>query len=60
MFKSNYANITQGNEDWRSLKAPAGKLYEWSDSTYIHNPPFFTDMKPEPALVKDIKNAYCY
>lgn len=59
MFKSNYANITQGNEDWRSLKAPAGKLYEWSDSTYIHNPPFFTDMKPEPAQVKDIKNAYC-
>jgi len=59
MFRNNYATITRGNEDWQGLDAPKGKLYEWSDSTYIHNPPFFSDLKPEPSPVNDINEAYC-
>lgn len=59
MFKRNYANITKGNEDWQNLKAPSGNLYEWSDSTYIHNPPFFEGMGVDPEPIDDIKDAYC-
>lgn len=59
MFKKNYSSITDGNKNWQSLSAPSGKLYEWGDSTYIHNPPFFKDMKVTPDPIKDITNAYC-
>lgn len=59
MFTRNYAKITDGNKDWQNLKAPSGKLYEWSDSTYIHNPPFFEGMGLEPEAISDITNAYC-
>jgi aconitate hydratase len=58
-FKSNYADITKGNEDWQNLSAPSGKLYKWDDSTYIHNPPFFKGMKAEPEPIADIESAYC-
>ena len=59
MFTKNYATITKGNKDWQNLSAPSGKLYEWSDSTYIHQPPFFEDMEIEPKPINDIKDAYC-
>ena len=59
MFRNNYASITAGNEDWQNLKAGEGKLYDWDDSTYIHNPPFFADMQAEPEPIKDIEGAYC-
>lgn len=58
-FKRNYADITKGNEEWQKLSAPSGKLYKWDDSTYIHNPPFFTGMGADPEPVKDIEGAYC-
>ncbi|CAI2383632.1 unnamed protein product [Moneuplotes crassus] len=58
-FTKNYANITKGNEDWQSLSAGSGKLYNWDDSTYIHNPPFFKGMGAEPELINDIEDAYC-
>jgi aconitate hydratase len=59
MFTKNYGSITDGNKNWQNLSAPSGKLYEWGDSTYIHNPPFFKDMKETPESIKDINNAYC-
>jgi len=58
-FKKNYANITKGNKDWQSLSAGSGKLYDWDDSTYIHNPPFFAGMGVKPDPVQDIEEAYC-
>lgn len=59
MFQKNYAAITKGNEDWQNLSAPTGKLYEWSDSTYIHSPPFFDGMKEKLDPIADINGAYC-
>lgn len=59
MFKKNYAEIKKGNDDWKSLQAGEGKIYQWDDSTYIHNPPFFTGMEMEPKPIKDINGAYC-
>ena len=58
MFTSNYATIFEGDEEWKRLKVPQGKTYQWEpDSTYIKRAPYFDDMPAKPAPVKDIKGA---
>ena len=60
LFKESYANVTKGTKQWLELTAPTGSQYSWSDeSTYIHNPPFFSTMGLEPEPIKDVSNAYC-
>lgn len=45
---------------WQDLDAPAGKLYEWDDSsTYIHNPPFFASTQVDTTPIDSIDNAHC-
>ncbi|XP_033124179.1 cytoplasmic aconitate hydratase-like isoform X1 [Anneissia japonica] len=59
MFKEVYANITNGNESWRSLDAPDAKLYPWdSSSTYIQSPPFFEKMTKDLPSVGGVENAW--
>jgi len=59
MFREVYKKISNGTEMWNKLKAPEGKLYEWdSNSTYIHNPPFFQSMQKELPQIESIKDAY--
>jgi len=59
MYRENYARIFDGDEQWRSLAAASGHLYDWDpDSTYIQSPPFFADMPREaPSSVPDISGA---
>jgi aconitate hydratase len=58
VFSRNYAHVFEGDEHWRSLSNSTGALFDWDpDSTYIQEPPFFKDMSPEPAPVKDIHGA---
>jgi aconitate hydratase len=58
VFAKNYAHVFEGNEHWRALSNSTGPLFEWdANSTYIQEPPFFKDMSPEPAPVKDIERA---
>jgi len=58
MFKKGYANVFLGDENWRSLATPAGKIYDWdAKSTYVKNPPYFEGMTMTPAEVGDIKGA---
>ncbi|HET9325332.1 MAG TPA: aconitase family protein, partial [Candidatus Eisenbacteria bacterium] len=57
-FGEEYANVFDGNPKWNAIPVAGGELYEWSDaSTYIHEPPFFQGLAPEPAPVKDIRGA---
>lgn len=57
-FAKNYGEIFEGNEIWRNLKVPSGKLFEWNkDSTYIKEVPFFQNITEPPELLKDIQNA---
>jgi aconitate hydratase len=45
MFRRQYATVFEGDERWRALPAPSGKLYMFDPkSTYIQNPPFFEDL----------------
>ncbi len=58
MFRSQYANVFDGDERWRSLDIPTGDLYAWSgDSTYVKNPPYFEGMTAAVPGVQPIRGA---
>jgi len=58
-FTNAYANVFAGDERWRSLDAPASQTYDWPDSTYIRNPPYFEGMSLFVEDVPDIRGARC-
>jgi aconitate hydratase len=59
MFKSRYAHVLEGPEQWRAVKATTGKIFEWQDSsTYIRKPPFFESVtRDAPKAPGDIQGA---
>jgi aconitate hydratase len=58
MFREQYADVFRGDDRWRSLDVPTGDRFAWEESsTYVRNPPFFEDLKPEPAPLQDITGA---
>ena len=58
MFQHSYASVFEGDEHWRAIEVPAGKLYTWDDkSTYVKNPPYFNGMTHTPPPVADIRGA---
>ena len=57
-FERQYANVFQGDEEWRDLPLPTGDRYAWSDaSTYVKNPPYFEGMTMAPPGVRPITGA---
>ena len=58
MFKSSYASVFDGDENWNGLDVPQGETYAWDDdSTYVKNPPYFEGMTLKPKPPAAIKNA---
>ncbi len=58
MFRARYGDVFRGDEHWREIRVEGGLTYKWVDgSTYVQNPPYFTDMKPTPEPLTDIVNA---
>ncbi len=58
MFRERYANVFDGDAHWKSIAVSGGLTYDWDgDSTYVQNPPYFVDMKPEPAPLSDVRDA---
>jgi aconitate hydratase len=58
MFVEQYGNVWDGNETWNQIPVSGGDIYEWDDSsTYIHEPPFFTELTPEVDPIQNITNA---
>lgn len=58
MFIKRYANVFEGNEEWKKMKIEGGVTYGWPPtSTYVKNPPFFDNMTETPPALKDIKKA---
>nr|WP_330256421.1 aconitate hydratase [Nocardia sp. NBC_00565] len=58
MFIKSYADVFKGDERWRSLPTPEGKIFDWdAKSTYVRKPPYFDGMPQTPAPVTDIKGA---
>lgn len=57
-FQKNYSEIFDGNEIWRNLEIPKGKLYDWDpDSTYIQEIPFFKNISDKAPALQNIENA---
>ena len=58
MFNTQYGNVFDGNEEWNQIPVSGGEIYEWNpDSTYIQEPPFFTDLTPEVKPISNIEKA---
>jgi aconitate hydratase len=58
MFRHQYSTISDGDNNWQSLKFPDGETYGWEpDSTYIRKAPYFDGMPATPAPVEDIHGA---
>lgn len=58
MFHEQYSNVYDGNEEWNKIPVHGGELYAWNaESTYIQEPPFFTELTPEVKPIKNIENA---
>jgi aconitate hydratase len=58
MFSAGYADVFRGDDRWRGIKTPEGKIYAWdAKSTYVKNPPYFEGMSMKPAAVGDIRDA---
>ena len=58
MFREQYASVFEANPIWNAIKGSDSELYDWKkSSTYIQEPPFFTEMKPEPEPISPIENA---
>lgn len=42
LYQSKYAQIFEGNTNWKNIQAPKSDIFEWDEqSTYIQNPPYF-------------------
>ncbi len=58
MYAEDYADVFAGDDRWRALNVPEGKVFDWNDnSTYIRKAPYFDDMDVEPTEVSDVKGA---
>jgi aconitate hydratase len=58
MFRTRYATVFEGDDNWTSIKVPAGNLYSWdAKSTYVKNPPYFEGMTMTPAPLSDVHGA---
>jgi aconitate hydratase len=58
MFRHEYERIYDGDEHWQRMEAPTGSIYRWDpDSSYVQEPPYFEDLKPEPEPQRDILGA---
>jgi aconitate hydratase len=58
VFERNYANVFEGDEKWRSLEVPPGRLYDWDEaSTYVQEPPFLEDFSMDIPPLRGISGA---
>ncbi|MGA9722832.1 MAG: aconitate hydratase AcnA [Candidatus Binatus sp.] len=58
MFKSEYGQVFDGDERWKSLAVPEGNLFRWEkDSMYVKAPPFFDGVTAKVGDFTDISGA---
>jgi aconitate hydratase len=58
MFTKRYANVFEGDQEWKDMEIEGGHTYHWPpSSTYVKNPPYFDDMPKVPHPIENIKGA---
>ena len=56
-FQSKYANVFDGDEKWQAVETTDKLTYDWPESTYVRNPPYFHGITSEPGEIRDLKGA---
>jgi aconitate hydratase len=58
MFRKEYSQATEGDQQWKSMPVPQGELFKWDmQSTYVREAPYFENMQKTPGEPKPIKGA---
>ncbi len=58
VFRRLYSNFAEQNPKWNEIPSTLGDVYEWdAESTYIQEPPFFTDFSLQSGAIKPITGA---
>ena len=56
-YRKLYRDFVKGNPLWNAIPSSAGSTYAWEKSTYIAEPPFFSDFGPQPGQAADVRGA---
>jgi len=57
-FRTNYGQVKSNPGDlWENIKGVTGETYNWPDSTYIAEPPFFEGFGMKPGAIPTIQGA---
>ena len=57
-FKRLYGDLNTQSGNWDTLPAPSGEIYAWDEgSTYIQQPPFFSDFSLDIGQISEINSA---
>jgi len=57
-FIDKYSDVFTGSDEWRRISTSTSDLYEWNEaSTYIQEPPFFTDLTTTVSPIQPIVGA---
>ena len=60
MYVSQYANAFESNPQWNAIAVESGSMYAWDESsTYIHEPPFMTDIGRDVPQISPLAGARC-
>ena len=57
VFNERYSNLGADNPLWQNIKGTVGQVYDWPKSTYIAEPPFFSNFGTGAGKAHDIKGA---
>lgn len=59
LYRSYYEDVFKGSQQWQNLPTPTSQTYNWPDSTYVKNPPYFEGMSQELPPLKELTDARC-
>ncbi|MEO6824955.1 MAG: aconitate hydratase [Nitrosospira sp.] len=59
-FRRLYSNLAKDQPLWNNVTSVTGQVYDWPESSYIAEPPFFDDFSMQPAQSRpgEIRNAH--
>ena len=58
VFRRLYSNVAEQNPKWNEIPSTAGNVYSFdATSTYIQEPPFFTNFSLQPGTIDSISGA---
>lgn len=57
-FIASYSGLEDANPEWNAIPATDDAIYQWkSDSSYIHEPPFFAGLTRDRGTITPIRDA---